>query len=146
MLCRAVQVWLTCGVMLCRAVQVSYTRKAFGQTGDGHFSPIGGYHSARDLVLILDTVCHVNQSTGRQHGLIAHGTCWACLWMVAPVASCVPICQFSAPAVGGGGGHGAEIVQTCGRLTVGRWCGGSMLRHATVIIEYHITAGGFDDA
>jgi glutathione gamma-glutamylcysteinyltransferase len=36
--------------------QVSYTRKAFGQTGDGHFSPIGGYHSGRDLVLILDTV------------------------------------------------------------------------------------------
>lgn len=24
------------------------------QTGDGHFSPIGGYHAARDLVLILD--------------------------------------------------------------------------------------------
>jgi hypothetical protein len=41
--------------VLC-CVQVSYTRKAFGQTGDGHFSPIGGYHSARDLVLILDTV------------------------------------------------------------------------------------------
>lgn len=36
--------------------QVSYTRKAFGQTGDGHFSPIGGYHGGRDLVLILDTV------------------------------------------------------------------------------------------
>jgi glutathione gamma-glutamylcysteinyltransferase len=34
---------------------VSYTRKAFSQTGDGHFSPIGGYHGARDLVLILDT-------------------------------------------------------------------------------------------
>jgi len=25
-----------------------------GQTGDGHFSPIGGYHAAKDLVLILD--------------------------------------------------------------------------------------------
>ena len=23
--------------------------------GDGHFSPLGGYHEARDLVLILDT-------------------------------------------------------------------------------------------
>eukprot|EP00775_Hariotina_reticulata_P014329 gene14329-55_t len=34
---------------------VSYTRKAFSQTGDGHFSPVGGYHAARDLVLILDT-------------------------------------------------------------------------------------------
>ncbi|WIA42506.1 hypothetical protein OEZ86_008492 [Tetradesmus obliquus] len=34
---------------------VSYSRKAFSQTGDGHFSPVGGYHAARDLVLILDT-------------------------------------------------------------------------------------------
>ena len=25
-----------------------------GQTGDGHFSPIGGYHAAHDLVLLLD--------------------------------------------------------------------------------------------
>mmetsp|Transcript_1572 Transcript_1572/g.4435 ORF Transcript_1572/g.4435 Transcript_1572/m.4435 type:complete len:487 (-) Transcript_1572:249-1709(-) len=33
---------------------VSYTRKVLKQTGDGHFSPIGGYHSDRDLVLILD--------------------------------------------------------------------------------------------
>jgi glutathione gamma-glutamylcysteinyltransferase len=37
-------------------VVVSYTRKAFSQTGDGHFSPVGGYHADRDLVLILDTV------------------------------------------------------------------------------------------
>lgn len=69
-------------------VIVSYSRKAFGQTGergravrceqpgrtrlvgdtwppqrrrccsragDGHFSPIGGYSAARDLVLVLDT-------------------------------------------------------------------------------------------
>ena len=33
---------------------VSYTRKLFQQTGDGHFSPIGGYHPGRELVLILD--------------------------------------------------------------------------------------------
>lgn len=33
---------------------VSYSRKVLGQTGDGHFSPIGGYHADRDLVLILD--------------------------------------------------------------------------------------------
>lgn len=66
--------------MLCRAVlmccystppttqQVSYTRKAFGQTGDGHFSPIGGYHGARDLVLILDTVRMML-------------CCWCCSWV-----------------------------------------------------------------
>lgn len=34
---------------------VSYGRKAFLQTGDGHFSPIGGYHRGQDLALILDT-------------------------------------------------------------------------------------------
>ncbi|BFZ03082.1 hypothetical protein BsWGS_06121 [Bradybaena similaris] len=33
----------------------SYTRKVLGQTGDGHFSPIAGYHEERDLALILDT-------------------------------------------------------------------------------------------
>jgi len=25
-----------------------------GQTGDGHFSPIGGYHAEKDLVLIME--------------------------------------------------------------------------------------------
>ncbi len=33
---------------------VAYDRSTLGQTGSGHFSPIGGYHAARDLVLILD--------------------------------------------------------------------------------------------
>jgi glutathione gamma-glutamylcysteinyltransferase len=33
---------------------VSYDRSALGQTGSGHFSPIGGYHQARDLALVLD--------------------------------------------------------------------------------------------
>jgi glutathione gamma-glutamylcysteinyltransferase len=32
----------------------SYDRAALDQTGSGHFSPIGGYHAARDLVLVLD--------------------------------------------------------------------------------------------
>ncbi len=35
---------------------VSYSRRALQQTGDGHFSPVGGYHRERDLVLILDVV------------------------------------------------------------------------------------------
>ena len=34
---------------------VSYSRKHFQQTGDGHFSPIGGYSPAHDMALILDT-------------------------------------------------------------------------------------------
>lgn len=35
-------------------VIASYDRASLGQTGSGHFSPIGGYHAARDLVLVLD--------------------------------------------------------------------------------------------
>eukprot|EP00124_Ichthyophonus_hoferi_P003480 Ihof_evm2s303 gene=Ihof_evmTU2s303 len=35
-------------------VLVSYSRKEFLQTGDGHYSPIGGYHRPTDSVLILD--------------------------------------------------------------------------------------------
>jgi glutathione gamma-glutamylcysteinyltransferase len=34
---------------------VNYSRQALGQTGDGHFSPIGGYHTGSDRVLVLDT-------------------------------------------------------------------------------------------
>jgi len=32
----------------------SYDRGAIDQTGTGHFSPIGGYHAAGDLALVLD--------------------------------------------------------------------------------------------
>jgi glutathione gamma-glutamylcysteinyltransferase len=35
-------------------VAASYARRALGQTGEGHFSPIGGYHAGRDLALVLD--------------------------------------------------------------------------------------------
>jgi len=34
---------------------VNYSRRALRQTGDGHFSPIGGYHAGSDRVLVLDT-------------------------------------------------------------------------------------------
>lgn len=34
---------------------VSYSRKVVGQTGSGHFSPIGAYDEASDMCLILDT-------------------------------------------------------------------------------------------
>ncbi|KAL2321068.1 hypothetical protein Fmac_030037 [Flemingia macrophylla] len=33
---------------------VSYHRTSLNQTGTGHFSPVGGYHAERDMVLILD--------------------------------------------------------------------------------------------
>ena len=32
----------------------NFSRKYLQQTGDGHFSPIGGYHEKSDMVLILD--------------------------------------------------------------------------------------------
>jgi len=32
----------------------AYDRAVLGQTGSGHFSPIGGYHQGRDLALVLD--------------------------------------------------------------------------------------------
>jgi len=35
-------------------IVASYDRSALAQTGSGHFSPIGGYHSERDLALVLD--------------------------------------------------------------------------------------------
>ena len=38
-----------------KVLVLSYSRKILGQTGDGHFSPLGGYHPQSDLVLILDT-------------------------------------------------------------------------------------------
>ncbi len=37
-----------------RVLIASYSRSALGQTGAGHFSPIGGYHPGRDLALLLD--------------------------------------------------------------------------------------------
>jgi hypothetical protein len=36
-------------------VIVNFSRKSLDQTGDGHFSPIGGYHRASDSVLVMDT-------------------------------------------------------------------------------------------
>jgi len=35
-------------------ILASYDRGALGQSGTGHFSPLGGYHREGDLVLILD--------------------------------------------------------------------------------------------
>ncbi len=44
----------TLGNKLRKYMIVSYSRKDFLQTGDGHFSPIGAYHEEKDLVLIMD--------------------------------------------------------------------------------------------
>lgn len=34
---------------------ISFSRKTLGQTGDGHFSPIGGFHPESNMALVLDT-------------------------------------------------------------------------------------------
>lgn len=34
---------------------VSFSRKTLGQTGDGHFSPIGAFNKERNMALVLDT-------------------------------------------------------------------------------------------
>lgn len=36
------------------ALIVSYDRRVLGQTGEGHYSPIGGYNRTSDQVLVLD--------------------------------------------------------------------------------------------
>ena len=43
-----------CSAITSEFLIVSYGRAGLGQTGDGHFSPIGAYHQATDSVLILD--------------------------------------------------------------------------------------------
>lgn len=35
-------------------IVICYSREALGQSGAGHFSPLGGYHAGRDAVLIMD--------------------------------------------------------------------------------------------
>jgi glutathione gamma-glutamylcysteinyltransferase len=36
----------------------AFSRPALGQTGDGHYSPIAGYHAHEDKVLVLDVARH----------------------------------------------------------------------------------------
>lgn len=60
----------------------------YHSAGDGHFSPVGGYHAESDMVLILDTarfkypphwvplkglfraMAHVDSATGRPRGFL----------------------------------------------------------------------------
>jgi glutathione gamma-glutamylcysteinyltransferase len=37
-----------------RHLVLGYDRAVLGQTGGGHYSPLGGYHAGRDLALLLD--------------------------------------------------------------------------------------------
>ena len=44
-----------CSRRMDKALVFSYDRQGVGQSGSGHFSPLGGYNEAEDLVLVLDT-------------------------------------------------------------------------------------------
>ncbi|KAL6564672.1 Glutathione gamma-glutamylcysteinyltransferase 1 [Orobanche minor] len=66
----------------------SYHRKALKQTGAGHYSPIGGYHAGKDMVLVLDVarfkyppywvplthlwegMSYINEFTGKSRGFM----------------------------------------------------------------------------
>lgn len=116
------------------AIVVSYSRQALGQTGDGHFSPLGGFHRERGLVLILDTarfkypphwvparalwagMRRVDPSTGRSRGYVRlrradtlHAS--ACLRLsLTPdrlVRLCAALEAAAAPLCSDGGGGGA---------------------------------------
>lgn len=46
---------IECSRRMDKALVFSYDRQGVGQAGSGHFSPLGGYNEAEDLVLVLDT-------------------------------------------------------------------------------------------
>jgi glutathione gamma-glutamylcysteinyltransferase len=70
-------------------IVASYDRSVLGQTGSGHFSPLGGYHHERDQILILDVarfkypphwvsaerfwaaMCAVDPTTARSRGWLS---------------------------------------------------------------------------
>eukprot|EP00741_Cyanophora_paradoxa_P010677 tig00020538_g10319.t1 len=89
---------------------VSFSRKSLGQTGDGHFSPIGAYHAGSDMVLIMDVArfkyppywCSVEQmweamqpldsTTGRSRGYYLISKERHLIDTVAPVSGCATSC------------------------------------------------------
>ena len=55
MACACRTFWRICVcVCICVCLPKTIIKKEYKQTGDGHFSPIGGYHKATDTILVLD--------------------------------------------------------------------------------------------
>ncbi len=49
---------LLCALRFARLHRIiSYCRGTFGQTGDGHWSPVGGYHAGLDMVCFPYFIC-----------------------------------------------------------------------------------------
>ena len=106
---------------------LSYSRKALGQTGDGHFSPLGGYHAGRDMVLILDVARFkypphwvplsllwramqlIDAETALPRGYVTlRRLASAPLLLFHMPAGAEATCSTSSPTLGGGGGSSSS--------------------------------------
>jgi hypothetical protein len=52
----------------------NYHRRAIGQTGGGHHSPLGAYSPSKDMVLIMD-VARLNEITTKKPPTLLQGAC-----------------------------------------------------------------------
>ena len=84
---------------------VNYSRSTLKQEGiESNFSPIGGYHSKRDLVLVLDVartpfwvpLPQLWSAMATLDALSGHTRGYATIssWVTAPVAGDAPLCPF----------------------------------------------------
>jgi glutathione gamma-glutamylcysteinyltransferase len=97
-------------------VVAAYSRAALGQTGTGHYSPVGGYHRGRDMALLLDVarfkypphwvpipmlweaMQSVDAVTGRPRGFVV---------LTRGEARGAPLCRVPCEGAGEGAGAGA---------------------------------------
>lgn len=93
-------------------VVAAYDRAAIGQTGSGHFSPIGAYHTARDVALVLDvarfkypphwvSVEHIWQAMGRIDPTTSQARGWIVIRRRAGLNAAAPLsCRMHENNVG----------------------------------------------
>ena len=99
-----------------RILCVSYSRRPLGQTGDGHFSPVGGYHAASDSVLVLDVARFKHPPHWLPLPLL-----WQAMLLLDDATKrargYATLARAAPPASGGmdGGAVGSAIVLTFGR-------------------------------
>lgn len=85
-------------------VIVNYTRAALGQTGSGHFSPVGATHEGRDQALVLDVarfkypphwvpIERLHQAMTEIDPATGHARGWMLLGRGAGVAPGAPVCS-----------------------------------------------------
>jgi len=115
-------------------VVAAYAREALGQTGIGHYSPIGGYHEELDMVLLLDVarfkyppywvsvkdlhkaMMSIDSATGLPRGYVTINR-----------SASVPLVLFSfsgsASSRGGGGGGGSGTTDLSSSTSSGNCIG-----------------------